>query len=510
MGEVYRAYDTVKNRTVALKCLPPHLAEDETFRRRFRREAELAARLTEPHIIPIHDFGEIDGRLFIDMRLIDGTDLGERIARSGPLPPAEAVEIISQVAGALAAAHAAGLIHRDVKPSNVLLSTTDRGGDFAHLLDFGIAHNAAGTRLTGTDSVIGTIDYMAPEQFGAGPVDHRVDVYALGCVLYEALTGGKPFAVGGLPAKMQAHLNAPPPRPSDRRPGLPAGLDDVVLRAMAKNPDDRFGSTTELAIAAHRALAAPTDTSETTTRTVTTTILPGSTPGAAARHAAAAPNPQPTTVAGMPPTPPGAPFPGASPIPAAPASGPAAPQRRGRRFALVAVALLAAVAAAGLAFSQLGNDSAPPAAAPTTTSVVVAAPPADAATTTPAASTTATDIYVDGTISGQLTSASVQCDALAGTSWSWRATGDVDGSAADITFTTNSFRGTGDYTPSTITDASGGQATATVGDIVLASSSSTEGVFSVAEGERSGTMDIAFTDFGSDSTLRVSGSWTCE
>lgn len=503
MGEVYRAYDTVKNRTVALKCLPPHLAEDETFRRRFRREAELAARLTEPHIIPIHDFGEIDGRLFIDMRLIDGTDLGERIARSGPLPPAEAVEIISQVAGALAAAHAAGLIHRDVKPSNVLLSTTDRGGDFAHLLDFGIAHNAAGTRLTGTDSVIGTIDYMAPEQFGAGPVDHRVDVYALGCVLYEALTGSKPFAVGGLPAKMQAHLNAPPPRPSDRRPGLPAALDDVVLRAMAKNPDDRFGSTTELAIAAHRALAAPTDTSE------TTTVLPRSAPGPDAWQPPAAPYPQPTTVSG---TPPGAHFPAASippasPIPAAP--GPADSKPRGRRFALVAVALLAAIAAAGLAFSQFGNDSAAPVAASSTASAPVAAPPADTATSAPTGST-ATDIYIDGTISGQLTSASVQCDALAGTSWSWRATGDVDGSAADITFTTNSFRGTGDYTPSTITDASGGQATATVGDIVLASSSSTDGVFSVAEGERSGTMDIAFTDFGSDSTLRVSGSWTCE
>lgn len=542
MGEVYRAYDTVRSRTVALKCLPPHLAEDETFRRRFRREAEVAARLTEPHIIPIHDFGEIDGRLFIDMRLIAGTDLGEEIARIGPLPPARAVSIISQVASALAAAHAAHLIHRDVKPSNVLLSTTDRGEDFVHLLDFGIAHNDTGTRLTGTDSVIGTIDYMAPEQFGAGPVDHRVDVYALGCVLYEALTGSKPFAVGGLPAKMQAHLNAPPPRPSDRRADIPPGLDDVVLTAMAKRPQERFWSTTDLAIAAHRALSDQTgsdqtgfkkvgpDAGDTTTRPVTTSVLPGPAAGAPAGVGGPVPGtdrPQPATTIAETPIPPHragsvpAAFAGppVTPGPAAPVSNPGGARPR-RGLALAAVAVLILGAAAALLLPRLfGDDSAAPAALPGRTTSETDSATAGTATTsdsttgasTPAAGAggTDSDIYVDGTISGQLTSVSVTCDALAGTSWSWRATGDVDGSPADITFTTNNFRGTADYAPSTITDDAGGQATATVGDIVLASDGSTDGVFSVAEDERSGTMDIQFTNFGDDSRLRVSGSWTC-
>lgn len=529
MGEVYRAFDTIRNRTVALKCLPPHLAQDETFRRRFRREAEVAARLTEPHIIPIHDFGEIDGRLFIDMRLIAGTDLAEEIGRVGPLPPARAVSIISQVASALAAAHAENLIHRDVKPSNVLISTTDRGEDFVHLLDFGIAHNAAATRLTGTDSVIGTIDYMAPEQFSSVPVDHRVDVYALGCVLHEALTAGKPFTVGSLPAKMQAHLNAPPSRPSERRPGIPPGLDDVVVRAMAKRPEERFGSTTDLAIAAHRSLHdPPTTTRDIATPTATTTVLPPTPAGhppasdrqlhpVAAQHPRPQPQTQPATTIGA--TPP--PFRPAAPFHDGPALPPPEPNSRpgpGRRIALIAAAVLLVAAAAALVIPRLFGDSDEQTAAPAiTTSVAVttsaeaapAAAPAAESDVSAESDSTESDIYVDGTISGQLDSASVQCDALAGTSWSWRATGDVGGAPTDITFTTNSFRGTGDYAPSTITDGSGGQATATIGDIVLASDSSTGGVFSIAEDERSGTMDIEFTGNGDDNRLRVSGSWTC-
>jgi len=255
MGEVYRAYDTVRKRTVALKRLPVNLANDTEFQARFRREAEVAARLTEPHIIPIHDFGEINGQLFIDMRLVAGVELADLIEEIGPLPAARAVSIISQLASALAAAHSEGLIHRDVKPSNVLISRTDRGEDYVHLVDFGIARPHNATMLTATGSTIGTLDYMAPEVLLHGQPDHRVDIYALGCVLYESLTGRRPFPTIGLAAKMYAHVHTPPPVPSQHQPGLPPALDQVVARAMAKDPGDRFRSTTELSVRAHQALA---------------------------------------------------------------------------------------------------------------------------------------------------------------------------------------------------------------------------------------------------------------
>ncbi|MGI5125321.1 protein kinase domain-containing protein [Pseudonocardia sp. CA-107938] len=254
MGEVFRAYDTVRKRTVALKRLPRNLAGDADYQARFRREAEIAARLTEPHIIPIHDYGEIDGQLYIDMRLIAGTDLADVLAKEGPLPPRRAVGIVGQVASALAAAHAEGLVHRDVKPSNVLISVNDRGEDFVHLVDFGIARDENATGLTVTGTTVGTIDYMAPERIEHGECDHRVDVYALGCVLYEALTAAKPFPVSGAAAKMFAHIYTQPPRPSQSRPGIPPALDEVVAIAMAKDPGHRYPTVTDLATAAQRAL----------------------------------------------------------------------------------------------------------------------------------------------------------------------------------------------------------------------------------------------------------------
>ncbi len=258
MGEVYRAFDTGRRRTVALKRLPLHLAGDPAYEARFRREAEVAARLTEPHIVPIHDFGEIDGQLFIDMRLVTGHDLGEVIARSGRLPAARAIGIIAQVASALAAAHAEGLVHRDVKPSNVLVSVNESGEDFVHLVDFGIVHDRDSTGLTATGSTIGTIDYMAPERLLHERCDHRVDIYSLGCVLHEALTGSKPFPAQGSAAKMYAHVHTPPPRPSAAVPGLPAGLDAVVATALAKDPGARYATVTELSAAAKACLAVPT------------------------------------------------------------------------------------------------------------------------------------------------------------------------------------------------------------------------------------------------------------
>jgi serine/threonine-protein kinase len=251
MGEVYRAHDTVRDRTVALKRLPADLVNDRSYKARFRRESELLARLREPHVIPIHDFGEIDGRLFIDMRLVEGTDLETLLQRDGPLEPARAVAMIEQVAGALDAAHGDGLMHRDVKPSNVLID--DAGGrDFVYLIDFGIARHNEGSKLTASGALVGTAAYMAPERFSGGG-DHRVDVYATGCLFYEMLTGEQPFP-GDLPAQIYAHLHRTPPRPSTGGAPVPAGLDEVIGRAMAKDPEQRYALAGELAAAARRVL----------------------------------------------------------------------------------------------------------------------------------------------------------------------------------------------------------------------------------------------------------------
>jgi hypothetical protein len=254
MGEVYRAYDTLRDRTVAVKCLPRHLAGDRGFEAQFRRESRIVARLREPHIIPIHDFGEIDGRLFIDMRLVDGIDLASLLRRDGPLPPGRAVSIIAQVAGALAAAHAEGLVHRDVKPANVLVNGAERGEDHAYLVDFGIARDASATEFGPAGGMVGSAEYMAPEQFAEGHADHRSDIYSLGCLLYTALTGDKPFPGDGPAAQMYAHLNSPPPAPSARAP-VPIELDRVVAHAMAKDPAERPANVTEFAAAARAALA---------------------------------------------------------------------------------------------------------------------------------------------------------------------------------------------------------------------------------------------------------------
>jgi serine/threonine-protein kinase len=259
MGEVFRAFDTVRGRVVALKRLPAELAADPDYRARFQSESTLTARLNEPHIIPIHDFGEIDGRLFIDMRLVEGNDLAAQLANHGPLSPVHAVNVITQVAAALDAAHRVGLVHRDIKPANLLLANGE-AGEFVYVADFGIARVAASNgqvSLTATGATVGTLDYIAPERFVHGHGDHRVDIYALGCVLYESLTGSKPFSGDGLLAQMYAHVNTAPPRPS-QQPGVPAGFDGIIARALAKEPQERYSSAGELAAAAQAALAATT------------------------------------------------------------------------------------------------------------------------------------------------------------------------------------------------------------------------------------------------------------
>jgi serine/threonine-protein kinase len=249
MGEVYQAYDTVKDRMVALKLLRPELAVDPSFQERFRRESRTAARLHEPHIVPVHDFGEIDGVLFIDMRLVEGASLKAVLARSGPMDPGRAVAVITQVAAALDAAHAGGLTHRDVKPENLLLTADD----FVYLVDFGIAHSGGDSGLTSAGSAIGSCAYMAPERFSGGPVGPPADVYSLACVLFECLTGQPPYPTGDLPSLMSAHLLAPPPRPSITHPGLHPSFDAVILWGMTKDPAGRCPSAGELARAASAA-----------------------------------------------------------------------------------------------------------------------------------------------------------------------------------------------------------------------------------------------------------------
>ncbi|MBN9102475.1 MULTISPECIES: PQQ-binding-like beta-propeller repeat protein [unclassified Pseudonocardia] len=268
MGEVYRAFDTEKGRHVAVKRLRRDLAADRVFQRLFRNESERTARLAEPHVIPIHDYGEINGQLFLEMRLVDGVDLGTHLTRRGALPPRSAVTVISQVASALDAAHAVGMAHRDVKPSNILVSGLVTGVPFAYLVDFGIAHlapEAGGTVATTRGALLGTLAYMAPERFehvrnaDGRPVDHaRADIYALACVTYECLTARKPFS-GEPIALMWAHLNSPPPRPSAVLPGLSTALDAVVARGMAKQPAQRHPSAGAFAAALRDAVGDETD-----------------------------------------------------------------------------------------------------------------------------------------------------------------------------------------------------------------------------------------------------------
>jgi serine/threonine-protein kinase len=256
MGEVWRASDSLTDdRIVAVKVLPAHLSDDEVFKQRFRREAQVAARLNNPHVIPIHSYGEIEGRLYVDMRLIEGRDL-QTVLADGPLEPARAVRIIEQVAEALHAAHKVGLVHRDVKPSNILLD----GNDFACLIDFGIARAAEDTRLTGTGGMIGTLHYMAPERFRAGDFDSRADIYALACVRYECLTGSRPYPGDRFEQQLAAHLAEPPPQPSSTHPELPEDFDAVIARGMAKDPRERYATTVELANAAQDAITTPIPT----------------------------------------------------------------------------------------------------------------------------------------------------------------------------------------------------------------------------------------------------------
>ena len=254
MGVLYLAIEPGLERRVALKLIAPEAAADEVFARRFSEESRIAASIEHPNVVPIYAAGEEAGVPFIAMRYVAGADLAKRLAREKRLEPAVAVELVAQIGNGLDAIHAAGLVHRDVKPANVLLGG-DEGAEHAYITDFGVARNVATeSGLTQPGRFVGPLDYVAPEQISGGGVDARADVYALGCLLFKLLVGEVPFPKDGDAARLFAHLNDPPPAPSLYVPAISMALDDVVIRAMSKSADDRYPSAGDLGRAAQAAL----------------------------------------------------------------------------------------------------------------------------------------------------------------------------------------------------------------------------------------------------------------
>jgi serine/threonine protein kinase len=417
MGEVYRAVQLSLGRRVALKVLAPKLAADDVFRRRFLRESRIAASIDHPSIIPIYETGEDGGLLYIAMRYVDGMDLSTLLRREGRLEPARALAIMAQVASALDAAHARGLVHRDVKPANILLAAGPAGGDgHCYLCDFGLIKEVnaqqAQSALTATDQFVGTIPYVAPEQIEGRDLDGRADVYSLGCVLFHCLTGSVPFERMNDIEVVFAHLREPPPSLSRRAPGLPTAMDAVVARAMAKSSDDRWPTCSALVSAMQAevrstspasAISADAETRSMHLPPVAITTPPPPPP------AAASPSAAPPAAASPSAAPPGAASASAAPTRIEPAPAPSAhrppsprpasrpPQgegsgpggdvpavvhrgdgggRRGRWW-LLAVAAIVLPAAAYVGTTQLLSEEQPPVAGPLATTVAATRPPGE-------------------------------------------------------------------------------------------------------------------------------------
>ena len=399
MGVVYKAMDIDLDRAVALKLIAPEWMEDDNATARFRTEARLAASLEHPNIVPVHRGGEEQGVLYLAMRFVPGTNLRRMIDRS-PLPFETTGTILTQIASALDAAHSRGLVHRDVKPANILISD-ETAQTHAYLTDFGLTKRPGSTGgLTGTGLWVGTADYVAPEQIQGHAIDGRADIYSLGCVLYEMLTGEVAYPKDGDIAKLWAHISNPPPQPSTTRTDLVPAFDEVVARATAKDPADRYATAGEMAAAAREAIALQQQAQ-------TGSAIPPMSLGAAAPPS---PTPPPSPVpaapvpaapeswAGSPPsTPASAPPSGASmppaaqpthasaqpaePPPAAPppaAPPPAAPPSRsapgGRSIAVIALVALGALAVVAVLLLSGGKDKSPTAAS--TASKTTAAEPA--------------------------------------------------------------------------------------------------------------------------------------
>ncbi len=342
MGQVYRAHDTEIGRDVAIKVLPAGLLGERGYVQRFRREAYAVARLNEPHIIPIYDTGEINGRLYLTMPIVDGIDLHTSLAQRGRMTPELAVKVIEQVAAALDTAHSHGLVHRDVKPSNVLMTASE----FVYLIDFGIAHDESETRLTQTGSVLGTVAYMAPERFSTGHADARADVYALACVLHECLTGQAPYPGGSLEHVMAGHMTKDPPRPTAVNPTVPAAFDSVIAAGMAKDPQQRYQSASELAAAAREALYNSAPPPKPSSGAATIVEAPRD-DAATVAHPARQPTEALPTVAAQ------------KPVAAAPKPVAAARQRSASRSPRIAFAVATVLALAALAVALIGLGPAP-------------------------------------------------------------------------------------------------------------------------------------------------------
>lgn len=346
MGVVFLAEQVTLRRKVAVKVISPELAHDVAFRSRFEREAQLAARIDHPNVVAVHGAGEEDGRLYIAMRYVEGPDLGALIARDGALAPRRAARIVAEVAGALDAAHEAGLVHRDVKPANVLVSAK-AGQEQSYLTDFGLTKAVAAGGMTATGQWLGSPDYAPPEQIQGEAVDARADVYALGAVLHQALTDSVPFPRDSQMAKLYAHVHDPPPAPSGLDPRVDPAFDAVVARAMAKDPADRYPSAGDLARAALAAASGEAVTvPEGTVATGQAAPGPASEAAAATRAGAPTRAEAPTERPATPRT--RVPAPAAPPPPPAPAVDAAAPSGARRRWPLVAAGAVALLAIGGL------------------------------------------------------------------------------------------------------------------------------------------------------------------
>ena len=347
MSIVYRAEHIALERTVALKLLSPQLSDDEDFRERFQRESKVAASLEHPNIIPIYEAGGENGVFYIAMRYVDGADLKTRLKESGQLEAQQVVSFVAQVAAALEAAHARGLIHRDVKPANILIAPGAgvEGSDHVYLSDFGVAKNTAAAGLTKTGLFVGTAEYASPEQIEGKELDGRADIYSLGCVAYEALTGAPTYEKDSEVAMMYAHLLEPPPKLSERRPDLGFAVDEVIAKAVAKSRDDRYARPSEFALALRQAVGANAPVGP-------ETILAGS--ALAAPAAPAAPAEKPAEPAPRQTEP--------EPTPQPPAE--AAAGASNRRKLVVGGGILAVIVAAGVLIPLLalsgGKSSSPP------------------------------------------------------------------------------------------------------------------------------------------------------
>ena len=286
MSVVYLAEDTRLGRRVAIKVLSAELAADDAFRSRFVRESQLAAGLEHPNIVPVYEAGEAEGQLFIAMRYVRGTDLRTLLTREGPFDSDRTIALLRPVAAALDAAHRRGLVHRDVKPANILIAT-DEGEEHVYLSDFGLSkHTSSRSGLTKTGTFMGTVDYVAPEQIQGHDVDGRTDGYSLACVLFECLTAKVPFAKDSDVATLFGHIQDPPPRVTQARESLPSEIDEVIAQGMAKNPDDRPQTATALIDRAARALGAPSGPKEAPSIPAAPTVLaPPPAPGWAASTA---------------------------------------------------------------------------------------------------------------------------------------------------------------------------------------------------------------------------------